>query len=173
MIRHLKRLTNGIDAALTQDLLNQKNLSQLQPYQPNLAVTWLFQRSMSVGITQTVPPDQINELLSGVFQEMETLGDSVLKPFLQDVVQFPALLQTLLRVSIAHPILVLKIIPQVGVFTLLEWFIHYIALGIYAGLYPLVRRIQPWAKNLSPAQQYGFYRWLDALQYGSGNDLEG
>jgi lycopene cyclase CruP len=170
MIRHLKRLTTGIDSALHHDLLQRPHLAQLQPYQPNLAVTWLFQRSMSLGIHQTLPPDQINTLLSSVFHEMEQLGDPVLKPFLQDVVQFPALFQTLLRVSLTHPLLVLKIIPQVGLGTLLEWFIHYIALGIYAGLYPLLCAVQPWTKNWAPAQQYRFDRGLDAVQYGSGND---
>lgn len=172
MIRHLKRLTEGIDAALEEDLLHRRALARLQPYQPNLAVTWLFQQSMSVGINQTVAPNQINALLSGVFQEMEQLGESVLKPFLQDVVQFPALLKTLLRVSIMHPLLVLKVIPQVGIATLLAWLIHYINLGIYAGLYPIARRFKPWVKNLSPGQQYLFFRGLEALQYGSGNDFE-
>jgi lycopene cyclase CruP len=173
MIRHLKRLTEGIDAALEQDLLHRRALARLQPYQPNLAVTWLFQRSMSVGVNQTVAPNQINALLSDVFQEMEQLGDHVLKPFLQDVVQFPALLQTLLRVSVKHPLLVLKVIPQVGIATLLEWLFHFISLGIYAGLYPIARTLKPWAKNLSPNQQYLFFRGLEALQYGSGNDFEG
>jgi lycopene cyclase CruP len=172
MIRHLKRLTEGIDQALAEDFLTRKDLARLQPYQPNLAVTWLFQRSMSVGITQTVAPNQINALLSGVFEEMEQLGDRVLKPFLQDVVQFPALLQTLLLVSIRHPFLVIKVIPQVGILTLIEWLIHYINLGIYAGLYPIAHRLKPQAKYLSPHLKYLFFRGLEALQYGSGNDFK-
>ncbi|NJR40821.1 MAG: FAD-binding oxidoreductase [Leptolyngbyaceae cyanobacterium CSU_1_4] len=172
MIRHLKRLTEGIEAALETDLLHRRALARLQPYQPNLAVTWLFQRSMSVGIHQTIAPDQINALLSGVFQAMEQLGEPVLKPFLQDVVQFSALLKTLLRVSVMHPLLVLKVIPQVGIGTLLEWLIHYVNLGVYAGLYPIARSLKPWAKHLSPSQKYGFLRGLEALQYGSGNDFE-
>jgi lycopene cyclase CruP len=172
MIRHLKRLTEGIDEALAEDFLTHKDLARLQPYQPNLAVTWLFQRSMSIGMKQTIGANQINALLSGVFEEMEQLGDRVIKPFLQDVVKFSALLQTLVRVSVKHPLLVVKVIPQVGVMTLAEWFIHYINLGIYAGLYPIARRLKPQAKYLSPSQKYLFFRWLDALQYGSGNDFE-
>jgi lycopene cyclase CruP len=172
MIRHLQRLTTGIDQALTADCLTRKDLSRLQPYQPNLAVTWLFQRSMSVGMTQAIAPNQINALLSGVFESMEELGDRVLKPFLQDVVQFPALLQTLLRVSVMHPMLVLKVIPQVGILTLIEWLIHYINLGIYTVLYPIARRLEPQTQSLSAHQKYLFFRWLDALQYGSGNDFK-
>lgn len=103
MIRHLPRLTSGIHAALESDALERGALSLLHPYQPNLAVTWLFQRSMSVGIHQTIDPNQINELLSTVFQAMETLGDPVLKPFLQDVVQFSALFQTLAQTTLTEP----------------------------------------------------------------------
>jgi lycopene cyclase CruP len=172
MMRHLARLTNGTHAALETDLLHRNALSLLQPYQPNLAVTWLFQRAMSVGIQQTVAPNQINALLSGVFEQMDHLGDNILKPFLQDVVQFPALFQTMTRVSITHPDLVVKVIPQVGVFTLLNWLRHYISLGIYAGLYPLGRTLRPWINHLPPAQQYYCDRWLDAWKYGSGNDYD-
>ena len=81
MVRHLQRLTQGIHEALDADLLTCKSLAKLQPYQPNLAVTWLFQKSMSVGVNQKLPPDKINEVLSTIFAEMETLGDDVLKPF--------------------------------------------------------------------------------------------
>lgn len=170
MVRHLERLTLGIHEALASDVLDQPALSLLQPYQPNLSVTWLFQRAMSVGIDQRIAPDQINQLLSGVFQEMQQLGDPVLKPFLQDVVQFPALLKTLVRTAIFHPSLVARVIPQVGLPTLLDWLIHYANLGIYTGLLPLGQAIQPWFKGLSPVQQYYLHRWLEAWRYGAGGD---
>ncbi|MBW4468745.1 MAG: FAD-binding oxidoreductase [Pegethrix bostrychoides GSE-TBD4-15B] len=173
MIRHLRRLTNGTEAALQADLLDAQNLSLLQPYQPSLAVTWLFQRAMSVGVNQNLAPNQINELLSGVFGQMDELGDAVLKPFLQDVVQFPALTQTMLRVAITHPGLVLRVLPQVGVVTLLEWLGHYLLLATYTGLYRAGRRIQPWMQSLSASDHYRFERWLEAWQYGSGQDYHG
>jgi lycopene cyclase CruP len=171
MIRHLKRLTNGIDAALQADLLDQQNLASLQPYQPSLAVTWLFQRAMSIGIDQQLVPNQINQLLSAVFEQMQQLGDPVLKPFLQDVVQFSALSQTMLRVSIAQPTLVLKVIPQVGVLTLLDWIRHYTMLALYTGLYLLGRALPTQLLSQLPLpQRYRFERWFDAWQYGSGQD---
>ncbi|WNZ22366.1 FAD-binding oxidoreductase [Leptolyngbya sp. NK1-12] len=170
IIRHLERLTLGIHAALDADLLQRSDLALLQPYQPNLAVTWLFQRAMSVGIQQSIPPHQINQLLSGVFAQMSQMGDRVLKPFLQDVVQFPALCQTMLRVSLANPGLVIKVIPQVGLFTLLEWLMHFALLAVYTMLYRVGRALQPWSKQLSASQRYRFDRWLEAWQYGSGQD---
>lgn len=172
MVRHLQRLTNGIDQALTTDQLSQNALSLLQPYQPSLSVTWLFQRSMSVGIQQTINPEQINQLLTTVFQGMEQLGEPILKPFLQDVVQFSALTQTLSKTAITHPGLIFKIIPQVGLMSLIDWTIHYWNLGIYTGLYPLGKTLEPMFKKLPSSSQYYYYRWLDAWKYGSGQDYD-
>ena len=168
MVRHLKRLTQGIDQALNSDVLSQNALAQLQPYQPNIAVTWLFQRAMSVGTEQSLAPNQINQLLTGVFQVMSELGDDVLCPFLQDVVQFPGLSKTLVLTALTRPQLVLPIIPQVGFKTLGDWLIHYINLGIYSGLNSLGKGISE--VKMPPRQQYYFNRWLEAWRYGSGGD---
>jgi lycopene cyclase CruP len=170
MVRHLKRLTVGIHEALTSDCLDKNSLALLQPYQPNLSVTWLFQRSMSAKINQKVDPDRINQLLASVFQVMEDLGEPVLKPFLQDIVLFPALSKTLFKTAISHPGIVFKIIPQVGVGNLLDWMVHYVNLGIYSGLQPLGKAIEPQVKNLSPQQQYYFHRLIEAWEYGAGGD---
>lgn len=170
MVRHLQRLTEGIDEALRVDALERRSLALLQPYQPSLSVTWLFQKAMSVGMEQNIGPNQINELLSGVFEQMAHLGDPVLKPFLQDVVQFPALLHTLTRTSLVHPNLVVRVIPQVGIGNLVNWMVHYFSLAGYSVLNPVGRGLQPWLKSLSPIQQYYWHRWADAWKYGSGGD---
>ncbi|HBQ97639.1 MULTISPECIES: FAD-binding oxidoreductase [unclassified Roseofilum] len=170
MIRHLKRLTLGIEEALTLDTLKQKELALLQPYQPSLSVTWLFQRSMSLKMESKdflVPP---NDLLSGVFAIMEEAGDEVLYPFLQDVVQFPGLTQTLLKTWIKQPISVLKIIPQVGLSTLFNWTLHYQNLASYTFLDLVGKSLERYLKFLSPEQLYTYHRWLDSWHYGSGRD---
>lgn len=170
MVRHLKRLTEGIHEALQIDALDKNALALLQPYQPNIAVTWLFQRTMGVGIEQKVDPNQINQLLKSVFQAMEQLGDEVLRPFLQDVVQFPALSKTLLKTAFTHPGLVAGIIPQVGIPMLLDWMVHYLNLGVYTALYPLATALKPWIKTLPPLPRYYCDRFLQAWKYGSGSD---
>ncbi len=170
MVRQLKRLTEGIHDALECNTLGRNALAQLQPYQPNIAVTWLFQRAMSVGIDQQLAPNQINQLLTGVFQGMERLGDDVLRPFLQDVVQFSGLSKTLLLTSLTKPGLVMPVIPQVGLATLLDWIAHYLNLGIYTGLYPLGQLISEPVKILPPIPQYYCRRWIEAWRYGSGGD---
>ncbi|BAQ62503.1 lycopene cyclase [Geminocystis sp. NIES-3708] len=165
MMRHLTRLTYAIDSALKYDTLTEKDLGLIQPYQPNISVTWLFQKTMSVAIDAQINPNQINNLMSGVFEVMDKLGDDVLKPFLQDVVQFSGLTKTL---PLVNPKLVLPLLPQIGLPILLDWLKHYSNLGIYSGLYPVAKSLQPFMKNLTPQQKYYYHRWLDMWQYGAG-----
>lgn len=169
MIRHLKRLTEGINEALTVDSLSSQELALLQPYQPNISVTWLFQQTMSVGIDRKVNPEQINNLMNGVFSVMDRLGDKVLKPFLQDVIKFMPLAKTL---PLVNPKLVLPLLPQIGIKSLFNWSIHYFNLAFYSGLYSAARLAQPLAEKLSPTQKYYYHRWLDAWKYGSGGDYD-
>ena len=171
LIRHLSRLTDGIEMALQADALSNGDLQLLQPYQPNIAVTWMFQRAMSVGIHQKVDPDRINNLLAAVFQSMNHLGDDVLRPFLQDVVQFPALSRTLFQTSISSPLAVIPIVPHVGIITLVDWLINYISLSTYTGIYPIGKLLTPLIAQLSPAEQYRYQQLLQAWKYGSGKDL--
>ena len=172
MMRHLSRLTDGIVMAIEADALGNKDLQLLQPYQPNIGVTWMFQRAMSVGINQQVDPNLINNLLAAVFRSMEHLGDDVLRPFLQDVVQFPALSGTLFQTSLTNPVAVLPIVPHVGIVTLLDWLLNYINLGGYSGLYPIGKLLAPLLDRLPPAQQYYYQQLLQAYRYGSGKDLD-
>lgn len=80
MVRHLGRLSTGIDQALRQECLQRDHLALLQPYQPSLSVTWLFQRAMSARVEQSLAPDQINQLLGAVFQSMAQFGGSGVAP---------------------------------------------------------------------------------------------
>ncbi|EKV00342.1 flavin-dependent dehydrogenase [Leptolyngbya sp. PCC 7375] len=166
MIRHLTRLSAGINDALQQDQLNAAALGWLQPYQPNIAVTWLFQKAMSLSMGQSLDQHHINSLLTTIFQDMAALGEPVLRPFLQDVVQFLPLAKTLLRTSVYHPMLVAKILPQVGVPAVLDWTGHYLSLAIYSALNQILT---------TPAKDAGYYwrRWREALIYGSGSDYDG
>jgi lycopene cyclase CruP len=170
MLRHLQRLSHGLHEALNCGALSAPDLALLQPYQPNLSVTWLFQRAMSVPGPKSLPSQQINTLLSAVFQAMSRLGDPVFKPFLQDVVQFGPLYRTLVQVSLQAPGLIPKILQQVGPWALMEWMGHFAALGLYSSLQQTRPITQPWCERLPPLQRYRWQRRLDAWAYGSGAD---
>ncbi len=174
MVRHLTRLDQGIDEALKTDQLDHQALALLQPYQPNLSVTWLFQQAMSVDLHHPPEdPNQINHLLSTVFAAMMQLGDPVAKPFLQDVVQFSGLTQTLLKVMISDPVLVAGLIRQLGPWSLISWMAHFSQLGLYSLLYPLGLGIDPLMNRLPDPLRYGGHRWIQAWKYGSGGDFHG
>jgi lycopene cyclase CruP len=174
MARHLGRLTDGIVGAIGAEQLTRHDLAKLLPYQPNLSVTWLFQKSMSIGVNQKSQPDQINQLLVNVFAEMQALGEPVLKPFLQDVVQFVPLLQTLGRTTIVHPIATFKLLPQMGVPTLVNWLGHYASLAGFTGLSLMGDRLQPWVDQMPVgADRFAWQCRLDAWKYGSGRDYHG
>lgn len=172
MVRHLGRLDDAIDEALRLDLLDCAALDGLQPYQPNLAVTWLFQKAMSVGIAEQTDPQRINRLLAVVFSRMQGLGDDVLRPFLQDVVQWRALSQTLFAVARADPVLVAGIVAQVGPVALIEWTAHYLSLAAYTTLDLLAEKLAHRSSALPPRAQYRLHRLIDAWKYGSGGDLK-
>ena len=173
MLRHLQRLTVGVEEALQADILSQNALALLQPYQPSLSVTWLFQKAMTVGLNQKAEPQQINRLLSAVFAEMEKLGEPVLKPFLQDVVQFSGLSQTLLKTALNHPKLIANLVPQLGIMPLVEWMGHYVNWGVYTGLFSVGNGLELGLKNLPAGWDYYMQRRLDGWKYGSGSDHQG
>lgn len=166
MMRHLPRLTSAIAQALQENCLSRAELALIQAYQPNISVTWLFQKTMSVGIGKQPQPNQINELMSGVFKVMDRLGDDVLKPFLQDVVTFSGLAKTL---PLVNPLLVLPLLPQIGVPALADWLKHFVNLGVYSGLYSLGKSWRTIDDRLTPQQQYYWHRYLEMWEYGSGN----
>ncbi|MEM8604410.1 MAG: FAD-binding oxidoreductase, partial [Cyanobacteria bacterium P01_H01_bin.121] len=172
MLRHLQRLTDGLNDALQQDYLDRDALKLLQPYQPNIAVTWLFQRTMQVDLQQTPEPDQVNRLLAQIFAVMVDAGDAVLKPFLQDVVQFPALAETMFKAGLAHPGTIANVIPQVGLPLLADWSRHYINLGAYTALNAIAQPLAGVTRQLPPRAQYYYQRLQDAWRYGSGQDYE-
>ena len=48
LLRHIPRLTDGMEDALLNDLLDRECLAALNQYQPALSASWLFQKCMSV-----------------------------------------------------------------------------------------------------------------------------
>jgi len=161
LLRHLPRLLTGIDSALKADALDRQSLSLLQPYQPNLSLTWLFQQVMRVPLDRDLPPNFVNEVLATAFAVMAQAGEHVLKPFLQDVIQLPGLTQTLVGMMRRNPGLIAQVMGHVGVNSLFNWTGHYGMLVLYS-----------WLAQKSPpsASNYEQMRRFEQYYYGSGHD---
>jgi lycopene cyclase CruP len=161
LLRHLPRFMTGIDAALKADALDRQNLSLLQPYQPNLSLTWLFQQVMRVPLGQDLPPHFVNEVLATAFGVMAQAGDGVLKPFLQDVIQLSGLTQTLVGMMLKNPGLIAQVVGRLGVGSLLDWTGHYGMLILYT---LLAQKLPPSSPDYLPMRRFEQY------YYGSGQD---
>ncbi|XP_031105698.1 uncharacterized protein LOC116010428 isoform X2 [Ipomoea triloba] len=173
LTRHLGRLTNGIIEALDEDFLDSQSLSLLNPYMPNLSASWLFQRAMSAKKHSDVPPDFINDLLFSNFRSMQRLGDPVLRPFLQDVIQFGPLVKTLGLVMLTKPQILPSIFKQVGIPVLLDWSGHFFMLGYYTFLSTyLDPAIRPLIDTFPAKMRYEWKRRLEAWKYGAGLDYK-
>ncbi|XP_058774263.1 uncharacterized protein LOC131648529 [Vicia villosa] len=120
-----------------------------------------------------VPGDFINELLYANFRCMQRLGDPVLRPFLQDAVQFGPLSKTLGLVMLTRPQILPSIFKQVGIPVLLDWFRHFLMLGYYTFLATFVDPIvRPLINTLPSKTSFQWKRHLEAWKYGSGLDYK-
>lgn len=161
-LRHLRRLVQGIAEALQWDALDRDSLRLLQPYQPNLSVTWLFQQVMRVPLAADMAPNEVNEVLGTAFEVMAAAGDAVMKPFLQDVIQFSSLSHILLGMMRQNPGLILRVMQRLGLGSLVDWTGHY---GMLA-LYTFLAQHAPTHK----AENYWQARRREQYRYGSGLD---
>lgn len=173
LTRHLGRLTTGIYEAIDNNFLDAKSLSLLNPYMPNLSASWLFQRAMSAKKQSNVSPNFINELLYANFESMQKLGDPVLRPFLQDVIQFGPLVKTLGLVMLNRPQIIPSIFKQVGIPVLLDWSGHFFMLGYYTFLSTYFDpAIRPLLSTFPAKMKYEWSRRLEAWKYGAGLDYK-
>jgi flavin-dependent dehydrogenase len=172
MTRHLGRLVGGIKEAIDDNLTSSDDLCLLNPYQPNLASCWFFQRTMSVPIGGQPHPDLIVSTLSNSFSSMQKLGDSVMRPFLQDVIMFTPLVRTLVLAAAQDPLTPFKIIPHVGVAPFVDFLFHFSVLGIFTFLSiyvsPAIVSIAPF---LPPKLRFAARRTCEMWRYGAGLDF--
>lgn len=182
-LRHLLRISRGVDEALRMDddsLLMKRSLQMLQWYLPSLSVTGLFHRAMSVRPGEsTAGPllDEygINELLWSNMVAMQSLGRNVQLPFLRDVVTARGLSLTLSTMVVGNPMLATKLPLALGASELLDWSRHYVALVVYAVALPVVQAVKKRLDEVGTwrgRRKFWLNRAVDAMYYGSGADAE-
>ena len=188
LTRHIERVVGAIQDALApasdpyQDLypsrryepidyVSAKDLGMINSYQPNLRVCWMFQRAMSVRVGYQPKPDVIVGTLANSFSAMEKLGDPIMRPFMQDVLQFVPLLRTLTLAAGQDLLTPLKVVPQVGLAAMLDFVVHFCALGLYT---LLASTVGPQLSKTAPLlpRKAGFMvkRMAEGWKFGSGLD---
>ena len=173
LLRHMTRIVGSIEEALDANALDRDALRSVNAYQPALSAAWLFQRCMMVPFDTKPSRDFINKLMSINFGVMESLGDDVLRPFLQDIVTFKGLGRTLVSMAFTAPLFIPSILIQAGPGPLFDWFKHFFALGAYDVLSSPAKSIMPHVAQfgaLSPRSRFIIRRNLEAVVYGAGRD---
>ena len=174
LTRHLGRISGAIVEAVESNTLHKDDLGEINAYTPNLSAAWMFQKAMSVRMGQKVDPKFVNRLLAVNFQEMNSMGQRTIKPFLQDVVRFDGLIGSLARSFVADPTFMPEIVAHVGIPTLAEWLGHVGMMGLYAFLDSAVSPVMaPFVEKIeNPREKFRWKRKMEAWKFGSGNDYK-
>ena len=173
--RHINRLGPAIAAALDADATSATQLTLINPYQANLRAAWLFQASMRPPLRVGAWSDAfISKVLVSTFEVMEERGESVMRPFLQDVLRVDSLVLTIGGLMVSHPLVAVEILFRLGPLPLADWFFHFGAMvfGSAIAAEPVRALSGSVVKVLPPAQGYEVARVIEGWQYGSGLDYE-
>jgi len=172
LTRHLARVTDAVEDALKNDALDRASLTLVNGYAPNIAATWMFQKSFVHPVSSDRPATFVNRLMRQNYVNMEDLGDSVLRPFNQDVVQPRALLKVLGLATLRDPLNIPVLLFWVGAPELIEWLGHFGAMLAYdAAHYALGPHVRAYSHRLPDQKQgYALRRLADAWEYGCGQD---
>ncbi|PHV62967.1 NAD(P)/FAD-dependent oxidoreductase [Cyanobacterium aponinum] len=120
LVRNLGKLTNLLDIALKHNLLDGESLNQIQAYQSNIAVTWMFSKGMMVPTHKTLPPQRINSMLNTFFgllaDEPETADT-----FIKDRTDWLTFNRLALKAASQNPPLLLWIWQMAGNKDIFKW----------------------------------------------------
>ena len=132
----------------------------------------MFQKSFVHPVASQRPASFVNRLMRQNYVNMEDLGDDVLRPFNQDVVQPRALLKVLGLATLRDPLNIAPLCYWIGPSELIEWLGHFGMMLLYDGAHHVLgKRVRAYSHRL-PDQKQGFAlrRLADAWEYGSGMD---
>lgn len=171
LTRHLPRLTEAVTDALKYNCLDKENLSFINFYNPGISSQWMLQRAMSLRKGTQYDEKFINHLLGENFKAMGNLGEPILKPFLQDIVQFIPMGVTMLTQVSKEPLFIPRIIQQVGVLPIVFWLYHYLSLGMFTAAYQVLRLLEGQNLNTLPTDlRFKVRRTIEGVKYGAGLD---
>jgi hypothetical protein len=107
-------------------------------------------------------------------QGMQELGDPVLKPFLQDVIQLGPLTRTLVRQMARDPLFIPEILTTVGPGPMADWMLHYLGLAAFTALAKLSEQWELGERvdKLPPKTRFLLRRAIESWEYGAGMDYK-
>ncbi|MBD2175449.1 flavin-dependent dehydrogenase [Pseudanabaena sp. FACHB-1998] len=178
LVRNLPRLATLLDTALKHDLLRADDLSQINAYQSNIAVTWLFSKGMMVPTGMYLPPERVNSMLNTFFGLLADEPQPVSDRFIKDRLGWLMFNRLALIAAFKNPQLILWIFQMAGLKDLLKWLSSYGAFtrssltnALLGGwLPPILRNCQPWLEPNNPRLWLRLLSWSYAINYSVGKN---
>ncbi len=176
LVRNLPRLATLLDTALKHDLLKADDLNQINAYQSNIAVTWLFSKGMMVPTGKYLPPERVNSMLNTFFGLLADEPQAVSDRFIKDRLSWLMFNRLALIAAFKNPRLILWIWEMAGTKDLLKWLSSYGAFtrssltnAIVGGWLPqLMRSCQSWLEPSNPRLWLRLLSWSYAINYSAG-----
>ncbi len=176
LVRNLPRLATLLDTALKHNLLKADDLNQINAYQSNIAVTWLFSKGMMVPTGKYLPPERVNSMLNTFFGLLADEPEAVSDRFIKDRLSWLMFNRLALIAAFKNPKLVLWIWEMAGTKDLLKWLSSYGAFtrssltnAIVGGWLPqLMRSCQSWLEPSNPRLWLRLLSWSYAINYSAG-----
>jgi len=176
LVRNLPRLTTILDTALKHDLLKATDLNQINAYQSNVAVTWLFSKGMMVPTGKHLPPERINSMLNTFFGVLAEQPEPVADRFIKDKLTWWMFNRLAIIAAIKNPLLVVWIWEMAGTKDMLRWLLSYFAftraslVQTLAGqwLPQWLRSTQTWLEPQNPRLWLKLLIWSYGVNYSLG-----
>jgi len=179
MLRHLPRLSCGLNRALRADALDREDLRRLTPYLPNLGSAWMSSAAMTARPqnARVQPSSIVNQLLEGNFKVMGSLPRSQALTFFRDVTTFETLMSVLIGQTLTMSTLLPSVVAEIGALEIIEFSAHLTMLALYTAMHTALERLFPESgvtkstSNLTVTKDdFRKACQRDAFRYGSGLD---
>jgi lycopene cyclase CruA len=176
LVRNFPRLTKLLDVALKHDLLAAHNLAQINAYQSNVAVTWLFSKGMMVPTGKHLPPERINAMLNTFFGVLTMVNPTVSDRFIKDRASWFEFNRLALIAAFKNPALLLWIVEMAGGKDLLRWLSSYFSFTCSAitnalfgrWLAAMLPKLKSWLEAKHPQLWLRLLSWSYTLNYSVG-----
>jgi lycopene cyclase CruA len=112
-VRNLRKLTDLTENALRENLLDEKNLSRINAYEPRVA-----QMSSLAEFMRPTPkskPSVVNETMNAVMGALSRLDKEISREMFQDRMRFASFKKVLLKTAQVHPKVFKKMFEHLGV----------------------------------------------------------
>ncbi|MDX2255424.1 MAG: FAD-dependent monooxygenase [Pseudanabaenaceae cyanobacterium bins.39] len=176
LVRNLPRLATLLQTALKHDLLKADDLKQINAYQSNIAVTWLFSKGMMVPTGMYLPPERVNSMLNTFFGLLADEPQPVSDRFIKDRIDWLMFNRLALIAAFKNPRLILWILEMAGTKDMLRWLSSYGAFtrssftnALLGNWLPqLLRSSQSWLEPSNPRLWLRCLSWSYAINYSVG-----